>query len=256
MIERQTNADRINEIVNHPAVRPYVANSNEGVLDLTATVADQRNHILCGDHGAVAFLWAQDGIYEAHTQVLPRGRGEWTRELTEACVRHMFTRTDAYEIMTRVPAGHIAAKTAAEAQGMRFEFTRPRGVMFRDRVVDCHIYSFRLQDWVARTPVLAETGEWLHERMEEEAARLALDVEPHEADDNHNRYVGAAIEMAFGGQWAKAVGFYNRWVTAARHIRNGKLQHVQLVSVDPLVVRFDIGLMRFHADDIEVIREC
>lgn len=256
MIERQTTADRINQIINHPAVRPWVANSDEGELDLSATVADQRNHVLMGEHGGVAFLWVQDGVYEAHTQVLPKGRGEWTRSLTEACVRHMFTKTDAYEIMTRVPSGHIAAKAAAEAQGMRFEFTRHRGVMFRDQVVDCHIYSFRLQDWVARTPALAETGQWLHDRMEAEARRLDIDVEAHDPDENHNRYVGAAVEMAFGGQYIKAVQFYNRWVTAARHARSGQLQHIQLVAVDPLVVRFDIGLMRFHDNDIEVIRPC
>lgn len=255
MIRRETNAEAVNSVLNHPQVRPWVANGDEP-LDVSAQIADERNHFLFGEHGGVGFLQVIPGVYEAHTQVLPSGRGEWTRALTEACVRHMFTRTDAYEIITRVPAGHYAAKAAAEAQGMRLEFTRPNGVMFRNRIVDCHILSFRVQDWVARTPALAETGQWLHERMESEALRLGIPIETHEPDENHNQYAGAAVEMMFGGQYGKGVGIYNRWVSAARHVRAGKLQHVQLVSTTPPVVRFDIGLMRFHTDDIEVILTC
>lgn len=256
MIERHFNADRINEILNNPAVRPWVANSTDGTIDLTKTVSDSRNYVLVGELGSVVFLFVGEGIYECHTQVLPRGRGEWTRKLTEACARYMFTKTDAYEIMTRIPAGHIAAKAAAEAQGMRFEFTRPNGIVFRDRVVDCHIHSFRLQDWVPRAAHVEETGQWFHERLEAEAQRLGIKESTHEPDENHNRYVGAALEMAFGGMWTKGISFYNRWVTASRQSRDGKLQHIHLVSVDPLVIRFDIGLLRIHANDIEVIREC
>lgn len=256
MIERHTTADRINEIVNDPAVRPWIANSDKGVIDLSDMVADCRNYVLMGEHGGIAFFFVQDGVYECHTQVLPRARGKWTRELTEACARYMFTQTDAYEIITRIPAGHIAATAAAEAQGMRHEFTRPNGVVFRDRIVDCHIHSFRLQDWVPRAAHVAETGQWFHDRLEAEAQRLGIKEPTHEPDENHNRYVGASLEMAFGGQYAKGIGFYNRWVTASRQMRNGKLQHIHLVSVDPLIVRFDIGLLRIHANDIEVIRAC
>lgn len=252
---RAATAERVNRIVNDPAVRPWVANGDTP-LDLASQVADRRNVFLLGDHGAVAFLFVQSGVYEAHTQVLPAGRGPWTRALTEAAVRTMFAATDAYEITTRVPAGHIAAKAAAEAQGLRFEFTRPNGVVFRNKVCDAHIYSFRVQDWIARTVALEARGEWLHRRMEEEAARLGLGVPTHEPDANHNRYVGAAVEMAFGGQIIKAVNVYNRWVSLARHTRDGRLAHVQLISTNPNVVRFDMGLMRFHADDIEVILEC
>ena len=256
MIKRATDAGHLNAILNHPTVRPWVAPKAEGVLDLTGMVADERNVVLMGELGGCAFLWLQPGIYEVHTQVLREGRGKWTRALTEACVRHMFTRTEAYEIVTRVPAGHLAAKAAAEAQGMRFEFTRPEGCLFRDRPTDVHIYSFRLQDWVVRGDGLAETGAWLHSRMEQEADRLGITVPRHDEDPNHNRYVGAAVEMVLGGRPGKGVAFYNRWVSLARQTRGGMLQHVSLVSENPTVIRFDIGLMRFHADDIEVIRSC
>lgn len=254
-IWRETNVERINAIVNHPDVRPWIADG-VGVIDLTAQVADTRNVLLMGEHGGMMFLWAGPGIYECHTQVLPAYRGEWTRRMTEACARYMFTLTDAFEIMTRVPAGHVAAKAATEAGGGKLEFTRPNNTLFRGRMVDCHIYSFRLQDWVPRAEGIEETGQWMHRRMEEEAVRLGIEDPPHDDDPNHNRYLGAAVEMAFGGQPVKACLFYNRWVTAARHMRNGVLQHISIVSTNPMVAKFDIGLMRFHADDIEVIKTC
>lgn len=255
MIQREITAERFNSLVNEPSIRPWVANG-DGVIDLSSQVADARNFFLMGEFGGVAFLHVQAGVYEAHTQVLPAGRGAWTRELTEACVRWMFTRTDAYEIVTRVPAGHIAAKAAAEAQGMRLEFTRPGGVLFRNRVVDAHIYSFRVQDWVPRCADLIKIGRWFHDRLGQEAKRLGIDEPTHDDDENHNRYAGAAIEMAFGGQHGKAISFYNRWATLARHTRQGQLQHVSLASVDPLIVNFDIGLLKFHQGDIEVILKC
>jgi hypothetical protein len=256
MIERATTAAGINAVLNHPDVRPWVANAADGAIDMTPVVADARNFVLMGDHGGCVFLFVQPGLYEVHTQVLPAARGAWTRSMTEASVRYMFTKTDAYEVVTRIPKGHVAAKAAAEVQGMRYEFTRQAGVVFRDRRVDVHIYSFRLQDWVPRGCGLLETGQWLHRRMEQEAQRLAIDTPTHDDDENHNRYVGAAVEMMFGGQVGKAIAFYNRWVTLARQARDGQLQHISLVSLQPLVIQFDIGLMQFHAGDIEVIRTC
>lgn len=255
MITRATDAVFLNRVLNDPAVRPWVANDEDGVLDMTSLVAAPGNVTLVGEHGGVMFLRYQPGIYEAHTQVLPSGRGAWTREMTEACAHHMFTRTDAYEITTRVPAGHVAARAATEAQGLKFEFTRPGGCRFRNKTVDSHLFSMRLQDWAMRAPGLVDVGRRIHERMESEAVRLGIGTETHDDDENHNRYVGAAAAMAFGGQVRKGVLFYNRWVSMARHIRAGKLQYVEYVSSVPPVIRFDIGLMRFSDDDIKVIPE-
>lgn len=255
ILRRETNPTRVNDLLNHPSVRPWIANGSDRV-DVSQQVMDEKNLFLFGEFGGVGFIFIQPGIYEAHTQVLPEGRGAWTRDLTESCVKYMFTRTEACDIITRVPSGHVAAKAAAEAQGMRLEFTRSNGVMFRNKIVDCHILSFRIQDWVARTTTLAETGQWLHDRMAAEADRLGLKHESHEPDLNHNQYTGAAVEMMFGGQPWKAVSLYNRWVTSARHMRNGKLQHIKLMAIDPPMVQFDIGLLQFKDNDVEVVLSC
>lgn len=255
-IKRCFDATRMNRVLNHEAVRPWVANTGDGVLDLTGDVSDHRNILLMGEHGGTFYKPIQEGVYEVHTAVLPEGRGEWTRKMTAESLRLMFTCSNAYEVVTRVPRGHVAALAAAKRVGMRREFTAANAVMFRDKVTDLHVLGIRVQDWASIADGLVERGEWLHTRMAEEAARLGIETPPHENDDeSHNRYAGAAVEMAFGGQLPKAVSLYCRWVSLVRHTRNGVLQHIQIVSLDPPVIRFDLGLMRFHRDDIEVIRE-
>jgi hypothetical protein len=255
LIERHTTAEWLNQVANHEAVRPWIAPGTEP-LDLSAQVSDKRNVLLMGEHGGCLFVQIGPGIFEVHTQVLPSGRGAWTRALSEACALYMFTRTEAYEIMTRVPDGHVGAKAGALAQGFRHEFIREKAYLFRGRLSDIHICGLRIQDWAARAPGMVELGHWLHERMHQELARLGISDPTHEDDENHNRYAGVTLEMARGGQLPKAVLFYNRWASLARHSRGGKIAHIALVSRDPPVIRFDLGLMKLVGDDIEVMRSC
>ena len=248
-VERETSADRINAILNDPAVRPWVADDSEGVIDVAPQVSNERNILLTGDHGGCFFFWLQPGVYEVHTQVLPRARGEWARGMMEACAHWMFTRSDCYEIITRVPHGHTAARVATIGMGLRYEFTRPKECRFRGKIVDADIYSYRVQDWIGRAAGLTELGAWFHRRLHEEAARLGIATTAHEDDPNHNIYVGAAYEMALGGWPAKGVMFYNRWAAASRH------DLIRLLSTSPVTIRFDIGILRLIDGDIEVIRE-
>lgn len=246
-IVRDRTADRINAVLNDPDVRPWVANGDE-LLDLTDRVSDARNILLMGEHGGCMFYPLLAGTYEVHTQVTRAGRGDWTRELTDVCARWMFLRTDCYEIVTRVPHGHVAARAAAAAAGMTHEFTRPQECRFRNHVVDVHIYSYRIQDWVARADCMVEVGRQFHEVLHDGAARLGIEG-AHPDDANHNRYVGAAIEMAWFGQVNKAVNFYNRWALVSRH------ELITLLSLKPVMIRIDHGLgVTLHPDRIEVFR--
>lgn len=233
-VTRQHTADRINAVVNDPSVRPWVANDTSA-LDLTARVADTNNILLMGEHGGCMFYPLMSGIYEVHTQVTRQGRGEWTQRLTEACAHWMFVRTPCYEIMTRVPHGHIAARAAAVAAGMRFDFTRPQECRFRNHLVDVHIYSYRIQDWVGRAASLVEVGRAFHDLLHQEGAGLGV-TDAHPEDDNHNHYVGAVVDMVWHGQVQKAVNFYNRWAQISRR------EPITLLSVSPPTVKIDHGL--------------
>lgn len=247
IVSRSFDAARFNEIHNHPDVRPWIANDVDGEVNLTPLIEDRRNILLLGEHGGCLFLYLQPGVYEVHTAVLPEGRGPWMRALSEAVAWYIFTATNAYEVVTRVPAGHLAAKAAADAQGFRYQFTRQGGTRFRNRTVDLRVYSIFLQDWIATAPWLDDRGQWVHERMHAEAKRLGITGKPHSRDDNQNRFVGAVYEMARQGQTVKGVLVYNRWAAVCRQ------PPIKLVSDDPPTIGFDIGLMQLHGDEIEVI---
>lgn len=248
MIQRQLDATLVNEILNDPYVRPDVAPKGEGALDLTARVLDRRNYFLFAEHGGCAFYPLIPGVYEVHTQVLSDVRGDYTMRLALACMDYMFTATDAYEIVTRVPEGHIAAKAGALKAHMRYEFTRPKNCFFRERLVDSNYYGVRIQDWAGFTESSEAIGEWFHRRLHEEALRLGITEPPHENDPNHNRYVGAAVAMFNNGLGIKAETFYNRWAAMSRHTP------VKLISANTILT--DIGFVVFHEDgNIEVRRQ-
>lgn len=249
MIRREYDAKNLNAILNDPRVRPWVADAAKGTLDLSPQVANKANVLLTGEYGCAFFFGFGGGLYELHTQVLPEGRGAWVHAFGRACANYIFTHTDAWEVLTRVPQGHIAAKAAALEQGFRLQFTRPSECNFRGKLVDVGIYSMTILDWVERDTTLVQQGRWLHERMHEEAQRLGIKTPPHEDDENHNRYVGACIEMAMFGQAAKAVPFFNRWALVSRHAT------IQLLSLEPPTIRFDVGIMRLMGGDIEIVKE-
>lgn len=245
IIERHFDAVRLNEILNDPIVRPDVADLGEGILDLTDKVVDTKNILLVGEHGACLFFWIMSCVYEVHTQILSEGRGIWAKEFVQVCGEWMFTRTDALEVITRVPQNHSAAKALTMYAGGKYEFTREDGCNFRGVDIPVDIYSCRLQDWMPNAPGMKQTGEEFHEHLVAEAARLGVKNPPHPNDGNHNQYAGACIKMFQAGQKQKAIIFYNRWAIAARH------DTVAFISdEDTPVIKFDLGYMEIKGQNI------
>jgi hypothetical protein len=62
----------INELLNHPAIRPTIG--GDGHLDAARLIADGRNRFYLDERGCAAFLWRGPGIYEGHSALLVRGR--------------------------------------------------------------------------------------------------------------------------------------------------------------------------------------
>lgn len=239
MIHRDFDAARINEILNDPTVRGDVAGKDEGRLDLTKSMENTNNVVLLGDHGGCVLIKIALGVYEVHTQCLREGRGAWAYQLTEAVTRWMFTNTDCYEIVTRIPRKHLAARHLAIRTGLKFEFAREMECVWRGIRQAVDIYSFRIQDWASKVTALDASGSAFHEFLHAEAARIGVKNTAHDDDHQHNRYVGIALSMIEGGHPQKAVNFYNRWAMLVRH------QTVSLINTDPVTIRFDIGDLVF-----------
>lgn len=191
IVERLFSPDRLNEIANHPEVLPWVRGPLPGPLDLTPVVADRRNVALVGAHGAMVFAAVQPGIYEVHTLVEPAGRGRWTVAMAHDALAWMFTRTDAVELLTRCPAGNVAAKALCRHMRAELEFIASAGWFGPDgEPIAADVFVMTIARWVLRAPSLAPAAD---------------------GDPVARRYAAAAAAIADAGQPDKAARLYNRW---------------------------------------------
>lgn len=233
-LQRATDARFLNYVANHPDVRDGLLLERNVQLDYAPALKNQSNVALIGEHGGMLFHCLLPGLYEVHTQVLLSGRGEWTLAMAQSALHWMFARTNATEIMTRVPEGNKGALTLTLNLGAVREHTIQRAVTVGGRKVDWTIYRLTTQDWIRTAPMLEELGEHFHAELEAKARRAGVQVQIHPHDPWHDRHVGAAYAMFLGGQPLKAIGYYNRWAAMAL------APMARLLSVDPEPV-VDIG---------------
>jgi hypothetical protein len=244
---REFDAASINAIVNDPGVRPWVAVPGQAELDLTDVLADRRNVLLMIGGGGVLFHQQEPGLYEAHTQFLPQVRGRNALAATRAALHWMFTRTDCMEVLTKVPAHNVAADAWARLAGGVLAFERPDAWQTESGLVAVRYYALHYNDWAKNAPGLIDRGKWFHDLLESEKRRLGSVAPVHSDDIAHDRHVGSAVEMIFGGQPAKGIILYNRWARFAGYALIGA------TSYDPLTIDIAECLIRVGADTFEVL---
>lgn len=88
MLVRSHDVARINEVVNHPTVRPAVGMPELGYLDMTPVVERPEHWFLIGDHGGFALTWSAPGVYEWHSFILPEGRGKWAADARSEAIEY------------------------------------------------------------------------------------------------------------------------------------------------------------------------
>ena len=159
----------------------------------------------------------------------------------------MFTKTDAFELLTKCPHGNIPAKAGAKIVGCSPRFTT-RPIWPADgKLVPVDIYSIIIQEWIKNDKYVEESGKWFHKSLDLEYTRLGKAPVAHEEDEVHNRYVGAAVEMMREGQVGKAINFYNRWAILSDYKKIG------LISVEPLIVDIAEAKLKIKKDSFEVL---
>lgn len=245
-VRREFAAERLNAVVNHPDVRPWVGGGT-GLLDLSQVVADQRNILLMGEGGGFLFIQQEPGIYEVHSQFLPEHRGKNVIRAGHDAARYMFTRTDCIEIRSKVPDGNSAALGFARLMGWEYQFSRPKAWETGGDLVGVRYYAKTISQWANTALGIAGSGHWFHEQLEA-AKNAAGSVMPvHDDDEAHDRYVGATVEMMQAGQIGKALTFYNRWAPFAGYAT------VSLIATDPVVIDIRDALIALRGDDFHVI---
>lgn len=146
MIERQTSAQKVNQVVNHPSVYPWVCGPVSGPLDLSQAIESGDYIALFGEHGGFLFWKVAPGIYDAHSAVLPEGRGRWALDAAREALRQMFA-SDAQEILMAVPKGNLAVRALVRVLKAQFRGTIDNGWWNEGRPIPADIYSLIKSDF-------------------------------------------------------------------------------------------------------------
>lgn len=242
---REFSAERINLVVNHPDVRPWVG--GDGPLDLSPVVADSNNYLLMGEGGGFLLVQQEPGIYEVHSQFLAGNRGEAVVQAAHDASRYMFTRTDCIEIRTKVPNGNVAAAALTRRMGWEFQFERANAWQTASGLTSVRYFAKTINQWANTAPGIADTGHWFHEKLEDAKIAAGSAMPIHDDDDAHDRYVGATCEMVMAGQFAKAMAFYHRWAPFAGYAP------ISVIATNPLVIDIGDALLAVRNDNYEVL---
>jgi hypothetical protein len=229
---RTFDARFLNEVANHPDVRPWLL--GEGPLDLTETLLDPRNIGLVFGGGGWLLHWQEPGVYEAHSMFLP---GSNATTFLKDGLRFLFTETDCLKIVTKVPDDNPRAKGLARAAGFR--------EIFRSGKVSCQELTF--DRWKTMDDVIAEKGHWFHEKLEQIKRDAGSVLPVHDDDDSHDRAVGATALMCLANNAAKGVFTYNAWARLAGY------QQIDLLSMTPPVIDVKDAIVQIRNGDMEVM---
>lgn len=240
MLRRTMDATFLNEVANHPDVRPFLG-GGEAPIDLDPWAANPENYLIEAPGKGGWFLRpVMPGTYDLHTLFLPDHRGSVYFRLAREALRYMFTETDCLEIVTQCPDDNPGARFAAATMGFRERFRREgawetgAGVSFRAMTID---------DWFIRDRVAPDLGRKFHEELAAAKMESGSTLPIHADDEAHDRAVGAACLMIIGGQIAKGVAFYNRWATIAGYA-NIAAVGTNLVDVRDAIVEVKQAEMR------------
>lgn len=250
VLARTFDVKLANEIVNHPDVLPIVTQGEIENIDLAPVIGDPRNVALIVKGGLLIFgADVEGGAYELHTTFLPQYRGAYALDVSRSAYRWMFTHTDCMEIVTRVPAFNRAAALMARKIGFVPTFIREKAWNGPDGPADLKFYSLTYRDWLLLAAEgLRASGRAFHVRLDIERKRFGFDDPHHSDEDCHDLHVGAAAEMAYGGQPEKAVILYNRWARLAGY------SQITFISRSPLVIDIGDAILEFTESSFKVVR--
>lgn len=147
MLSRQESAERVNEIVNDPSIYPWICGPLTEPLDLTTTIESGNYIALVGEYGGFLFWKIAPGLFDAHSAILPEGRGRWTIKAAKSALDWMFGKEGADEIMMVAPQGNLAVLSL-----VRVLKAKPRGSVAdgwwrNGKPVAANVYSLTKSDY-------------------------------------------------------------------------------------------------------------
>lgn len=236
---RTLNGSFLTTVANHPEVRPWLG--GKGALDLRQLIASPDNIALQCETGGIVFDRIAEMTVEAHSMFLPEGRGEIAANFLKEALRYIFTATDCFEVLTRVPDGNKAADGFARMAGVREIYRLEHDPKLGGNAVS--VRSLNLDRWRAMDEQCLREGLAFHKLLE-----ASGEHDGHPDEEAHDRAVGASIMMFRAGNTTKAVWAYNRWAALAGY------EPVSLVSSSPVIVSMGKTSMAMLDGRIEVMQ--
>lgn len=242
MIRRTMNAAFLTEVANHPEVRPWLGAPDIPVLDLTPLVGNPENIAIETKGGGWILQAMAPGVYEIHSLFLPEGRGKPFMAGAREMLRYVFTATDATEILTKCPDDNGGARMAASLVGFRERFRRDDAWA---PGVGISYQAFTIDDWFIRDAEALRAGRLFHETLERAKATSGSELPVHAEDPAHDKAAGGAVLMAWRGNTAKGVAFYNRWASFAGY--------ATVSMVGPGIVDVRDGIVELQGGEVTVL---
>ena len=132
MLERTQDVGRINEVVNHPTVRPAVGLPELGEVDMSPLVDAPEHWFLMGKHGGFMLGWSAPEVREIHTFILPEGRGKWAAQARDEMLA--YAREHGTKLLwtkIEVNARHVAQFARRGGMQLTEEVIETLGVPYR-----------------------------------------------------------------------------------------------------------------------------
>lgn len=233
---RTFDGSRLTEVANHPTVRPHLGLLEIERLDLMSLVADPANVAFDGPHGGFLLHRLGPGVLEAHSMVLPEGRGGLSTA-TAQVLRYAFTATDALKVVTKVPAYNEPASRLAAASGFRSAFRREESWPQPDGALcatDYRILTF--DDWMLRDADLLAAGQSVG------------DLIGFQGDELWLRAVGFLALGLQAGNAQKSLWRFNEWAAFAGH------DLARQVSAHPDIISIQGVALHASANRVEVMQ--
>lgn len=150
MLKETWDYIRIAEVANHPSVHPWIGGKSGEEATFFEAVNDRNNIFLFGEYGGFYFRNMTGTVFDAHSMVLPEGRGFWALQAAESALDWMFNNTNAREILMSCPRGNIAVRALVKRLGAKFRDCIKDGWQLKGRTVDVDVYSMTKEDWKCR----------------------------------------------------------------------------------------------------------
>jgi hypothetical protein len=243
-MRRTLNPTNLNEVVNHPEVRPWLKGP-EGPLDITAIVTNPFNFCFEVPGGGFIVMNKGQGIYEVHSQFVPEARKHTLTTMREA-MDYMFCRTDCTTLVSHFPDDNRMADAIGRKGGFK-----PTGIRLEEgEFAPCDIRAVVLDDWVLGNADLERDGEEFHDALEAAKKAMGSELPIHDHDPIHERFVGAAMRMAKRGNVVKGVALYNRWASGSGYAE------IKLLGIYPPLVDVVDGIVGLTSDGSLEVLHC